>query len=112
MPHCIIEHSNTIKGEELMPLVYESTLKSELFDMSGKDIKVRVIPYDHYQVGNQVSDFIHITLKILSGRTEEQKLHLSQTVLEHVKLATLNPCSISVEVIDIDRASYSKITTE
>lgn len=55
--------------------------------------------------------FIHVTMRILSGRNTEQKLILSKLVLESLATLTLKACSASVEVVDIDRASYSKVVT-
>lgn len=109
MPHCIVEHSSTIDGNALIPLVFAGALESKLFEIDGSDIKVRAIPYSNYQTGNVDIGFVHVTLKILSGRTIEQKSKLSLLVLEKLKIQNLVNCSISVEVVDIDRVSYSKV---
>ena len=111
MPHCIIEHSASIDSDLLVPLVFAAALKSELFAADGSDIKVRSTAYTSYQIGNDKSDFAHIVLKILSGRTNEQKLQLSQRVLAHLETAKLTNCSITVEVVDMDSASYSKLVS-
>lgn len=112
MPHCIVEHSANLSSSELMPLVFEAVRDSGLFEADGSDIKVRAIPYQDYLVGTgggtRTVDFIHIELKILSGRTPEQKQHLSRGVLEQIKTLALQPCSMTVEVVDMDRASYAK----
>ncbi|OUS24475.1 5-carboxymethyl-2-hydroxymuconate isomerase [Thalassotalea sp. 42_200_T64] len=109
MPHCIVEHSETIDCHVLVPLVFAGALQAELFEVDGSDIKVRSLSYSSYQTGISQSDFIHVVLKILSGRTSEQKLKLSQLVLAQLETAGLNNCSITIEVVDIDRASYSKL---
>ena len=114
MPHCIIEHSAKIDSNALIPLVFNASLESSLFEQDGSDIKVRVLPFTHYQTGSLQSassqaDFIHVSLRILSGRNTEQKLMLSRLVLESLATLNLKGCSTSVEVVDIDRASYSKI---
>ncbi|ALO34517.1 5-carboxymethyl-2-hydroxymuconate isomerase [Colwellia sp. MT41] len=111
MPHCIIEHSKNIDGKALIPLVFSGALKSELFEMDGKDIKVRALSFTDHQSGDEITSFAHITLKILSGRNTEQKSLLSQSVLEQLKTLKLSSCSLSVEVVDIDRVSYAKVVT-
>lgn len=116
MPHCIIEHSSSIDSNTLIPLVFNASLASTLFEKDGSDIKVRALPFEHYQTGTVQStssqlDFIHVTMRILSGRNTEQKLMLSNLVLESLKPLALKACSTSVEVVDIDRASYSKVIT-
>lgn len=109
MPHCIVEHSAEIDGSTLIPLVHRGALESKLFESEGSDIKVRAIPYSNYQTGSVNIKFVHVTLKILSGRNLDQKLNLSQLVLENVEGLLSSDCSISVEVVDIDRDSYAKV---
>lgn len=109
MPHCVIEHSANIEGELLVPLVYKGALVSNLFEAEGSDIKVRALSFTNYQTGNVELNFVHVTLKILSGRNLEQKSRLTQLVLEQLKTLQMTDCSISVEVTDIDRASYAKV---
>lgn len=109
MPHCIIEHSSDIDGKSLVSTVYQGALASNLFESQGSDIKVRALPYSNFKTGNVEISFVHVTLKILSGRSVEQKTNLSQLVLEQLKSLEMINCSISVEVVDIDRVSYSKV---
>jgi len=109
VPHCVIEHSEDIEANSLVSLVYKGALASNLFEAEGSDIKVRALPYTDYQTGNVELSFVHVTLKILSGRNLEQKSALTQLVLEQLKTLQMTQCSISVEVADIDRASYAKV---
>ena len=111
MPHCIIEHSSEINGKTLMPLVFDGTVNSQLFEIDGSDIKVRALAYDDFITGNSALNFIHVTLKILSGRNTEQKLMLSNLVLEKLKVHDIKGCAISVEILDIERATYTKEVT-
>ncbi|UYV20423.1 5-carboxymethyl-2-hydroxymuconate Delta-isomerase [Halomonas qaidamensis] len=109
MPHCIVEHSASLDGELILPLVFSGAMKSALFETDGSDIKVRSIAYQNYLTGQEKSDFIHVILKILSGRTSDQKHMLSTAVLTQLQELELHDCSLTVEVIDIERASYSKL---
>ena len=118
MPHAIIEYSESITQNtaqntaqkltpaQLLSVVYESTLASELFNKT--DIKVRAIPYASHQSGADHTDFIHVTLKILAGRTVEQRNHLSKRVLKELSTLPLTSVSLSVEVCNIETASYNK----
>lgn len=108
MPHCIIEHANTFHAEELMAAVFKGTLDSGLFSADGRDIKVRAQAYNHYQTGHQHQDFVHVAIKILSGRTPEQKQGLSHHVLTELERLKCVNCSLTVEVLDIDIACYAK----
>lgn len=109
MPHCIIEHSSEIDGNSLVSLVHNAALASELFDPEGSDIKVRAIAFSNYQTGSVDINFIHVTLKILSGRSMVQKSKLSHLVLQKIESLSLTGCSISVEIDDIVRESYAKV---
>ncbi|MGF1754062.1 5-carboxymethyl-2-hydroxymuconate isomerase [Vibrio makurazakiensis] len=108
MPHCIIEHSSSIESADLNQKVFLGALESNLFEPDGGDIKVRSIAYENYQTGTVKEDFIHVTLRILSGRNDEDKLLLSNSVMFQLISVPLVGASLTVEVVDIDRNSYSK----
>ena len=109
MPHCIIEHSSTINPEQLNNKVFLGALNSELFEADGRDIKVRSIAYENYQTGTEKEDFIHVTVRILSGRSDTDKAMLSETVMTQLLSLSLSSASITVEVVDMDRNSYAKV---
>jgi 5-carboxymethyl-2-hydroxymuconate isomerase len=83
-----------------------------------KDIKSRAVCRENFYVadGNESNGFIHLTLSILTGR----ELNLKQTLGEE-KLSFLKQefarsyeemsCSISVEIKELDRDTYSKATS-
>ena len=73
MSHCIIEHSAEICVQQLIDAVHHGTLKSDLFEPKGSEIKVRALPYKNSKTGNVSLSFIHVILKILSGRNNQQK---------------------------------------
>ncbi len=84
MPHCVVEHSINLDSDLLVQKVFLGALNTGLFEPDGGDIKVRAIGYNSYMTGPKKSDFIHVILKILSGRTPEQKLSLSSAVIEEL----------------------------
>jgi len=111
MPHCIIEYSDSLERQlspdELMHCVYLGALNSKLFE--ADDIKSRVIPFQHFTSGTIKQNFIHVALKILSGRSSEQRKALSSSVLTELSKLPLSAISLTVEVIEIERSSYSKV---
>ena len=111
MPHCVIEHAASLDAGALVPAVFAAAKSAGLFEPDGADIKVRAIAYDHYLTGPAKSDFVHVSIRLLSGRTVEQKQLLSQAVLAQLQTLALPRCSLTVEVIDIERASYAKVIT-
>lgn len=111
MPHCIIEYSKNIltiiEAPKLVGLVHEAAIASELFE--PEDIKSRAIVYEDYGVRADKKAFIHVTMKILSGRNDEQKSALSALILAAFEPLKLNSTIISVEIAELHRESYARI---
>lgn len=106
MPHCIVEHSQGLHSDELLEAVFIGARGSELFDSA--DIKLRAQPFKHFFSGAGRQRFVHVTARILSGRTLEQRQSLSQQILQALETLNLTECSLTVEVIEIERDSYAK----
>ena len=111
MPHCIIEYAkeveNAISPANLLKIAHQGTFNTGFFDK--KAIKSRAIPFKHYLVGGEKLNFIHITIRILAGRTEEQRGTISNSVLEELKKTGLSSISFTVEICEIDKESYAKL---
>jgi len=109
MPHCIIEHSANLEPTQLIDAVYQGARKSALFQ--ADDIKTRTQIYDYCQSCETPGTFVHVTSKILSGRSIEQRSVLSGLILDELQLLHLPSCSLTVEVLEIERESYAKVIT-
>ncbi|MGS2716569.1 5-carboxymethyl-2-hydroxymuconate Delta-isomerase [Eionea flava] len=113
MPHCIIEYSSTIGNDitidQLMQSVHQGAEDSALFDVN--DIKTRAIPYSYHMPATAEQRFIHVCAKLLSGRTPEQRQHLSQSIMNRLLPLSLKAVSLTVEIVDIESSSYSKQVT-
>ena len=83
MPHCIIEYSKELENEIdpklMINAAHQGALASGLFEESH--IKSRTILYQHYKTGTKDLRFIHITARILSGRTLKGPLIKSHKIL-------------------------------
>lgn len=110
MPHCIVEYSADFDKEfdieSLIETVHHSSLNTGLF--SEQAIKCRAIAYPHYSVGAEKKHFIHVTIKILPGRTVDQKIQLGQLVQKDLSNLVNSAADISVEVIDLAGDTYFK----
>ena len=91
MPHLIVEHSSDIrpsqikilqtKIQDIMPSIAEGNFDPD-------QCKCRSFSFDEYLVGrpNQVtSSFIHVTIKILSGRSSNVKKKLAEESMRVLK---------------------------
>jgi 5-carboxymethyl-2-hydroxymuconate isomerase len=120
MPHIIVEHSSDISSPKIISFLPEiqkimSDCKDGNFDL--EQCKARSIAFDHYFVGSKdqkTSSFVHITIKILVGRSSEIRKNLSEKVFNKVLgfVSSLNASKsnlqISVDVCEMARESYSK----
>jgi 5-carboxymethyl-2-hydroxymuconate isomerase len=79
------------------------------------DIKSRSLKVDSFRVGTAMTarGFVAVRLALLSGRSAQVKKQLSESLLAVVQ--ELGPwpegvqVQLSVELLDIDRDSYSKV---
>lgn len=112
-----VEYSDNLKNLEVDRLLLR--LNNALVG-SGQfaeelDIKSRAVALAGFRVGVAPAEraFAHIKLAILSGRSAEIKRQLSASLLEVLKEAVPSTpgldIQLCVEVIDIDRDSYSKV---
>ena len=111
MPHCIIEHANDltdlISPEEMMNAALKAMQTSELFEVD--DIKIRTKDYAYFQTGNNRENFIHVTLKILTGRSTQQKQNLATLVSNSMANLPAFGFEITVDVQEMDSDCYLKI---
>ena len=110
MPHCVIEYSANLEAAcppaRLVEAVQRGALGSGLFEPDH--VRTRAIAYTQCISGHQATHFVHVTLKILSGRDQQQKKALSECVLGELESLGLSSISLTVEVSDMDRETYAK----
>ena len=108
MPHFVIHCSENIlelrAPKEIMQEVYDVAESTGLFDEG--DIKVRIHPFKHYNIGNSMDDFIHVFGNILEGRHTSQKANLSRQVIIQLKIMFPEVPIISMNITDFEKATY------
>jgi 5-carboxymethyl-2-hydroxymuconate isomerase len=110
MPHFIIEHGNALQGPGDADAALQSALDcgSSCGFITPADIKVRLLPYTRFLSGDGRSSFIHITVRLLAGRSPDQKESLALSLREAFAARFPKVQSISIEVRDMDPVSYKK----
>ena len=110
MPHVIIEYTDDVvasrQARALVDAVFDAVVSAGLFNTGN--IKLRTIPIKHYRLGSDRQGFIHVQCRIRRGRSEEQKKALTTEILSAIKGLSLGVSVVTVEVIDMDAASYAK----
>ncbi len=108
MPHFVIDCSENLialnSPEEIMQKVYDTADSTQLFDQG--DIKVRINPFKHYNIGNSKDDFIHIFANVMEGRNSEQKSMLSERIISELKKILPEVPVISINIRDFEKAGY------
>ena len=112
MPHLLLEYTNNIDfhpGSSTLLHDIHLLLAEELpTDLSS--CKSRCIAHDLYYVGDGSKNnaFIHLTIKVLSGRSDEKKRFIAEEILgllneyfsEYKNILSLQ---LSVELLDLDK---------
>ena len=117
MPHCVIEYSDNIQDQpdwkQLMTDVHSELDKSDLFNTN--DIKSRVIRHEMYLIGDgdPMRAFVTINIQILSGRNEDIKEKISNSILSVVETyfpisLEKNIFSITIQINDINSNCYKR----
>lgn len=110
MPHCILEYSQNLEQEvppvDMLEAIKEACIASGIF--TTEDIKLRSFPYKSFMTCGEEDAFVHVMIRLLSGRTPEQKKMLSELVLSALTKFDLKNVSFSVEMCDMDRDTYAK----
>ncbi|MFT4536999.1 MAG: 5-carboxymethyl-2-hydroxymuconate isomerase [Saprospiraceae bacterium] len=108
MPHFVIDCFHEIiklkAPIEIIQKVSDTAEASGLF--TPGDIKVRINPFEHYNVGNTQDNFLHVFANIMEGRTANQKRKLSKSIVTELKTMFLDVPIISMNVRDFEKASY------
>ena len=108
MPHFVIDCSENIiklkSPKEIIQKVYDTAESTGLFDKG--DIKVRINPFQYYNIGNTDDDFIHIFANIMEGRTTSQKKNLSEQIITKLKAMFSEVPIISINIRDFEKATY------
>lgn len=112
MPHIIIEHSQPV-CKDLRECALAHALHQLVLDtghFSPDAVKTRTIAYEACLVGEaaQAFDFVHVTVKILEGRDESVRSKLADDVFAALKEKLPNISKISVDVHEMNKATYRK----
>jgi len=110
MPHVLIEHSSNLSNrvdlDRLSGVIHQSALNTGIFPEGG--IRTRRIPRENYMIADGHADnaFIHLILRIGSGRDIETRQRAASAVFEALCdfLAadmSEHPLGISLEVQEI-----------
>ncbi len=120
MPHLILEYSKNLADSfdhhAVLFDLHRLLADTGLFKL--EDIKSRAVACETFVVGDGAPGraFAHLEIRILEGRTDAVKAHLSEQGLA-LLAQRLGPgldrcqCSVTVEISGIHRTSYKKLSS-
>ncbi|MCX2898356.1 5-carboxymethyl-2-hydroxymuconate Delta-isomerase [Pseudomonas mandelii] len=116
MPHLHMEYTANLPGlnADVALIRLNNTLVGSGQFGAEFDIKSRAIKVETFKVGTAMGErgFVHVKLALLSGRSPQIKKQLSESLLAVVQDLCEWPAGVEVqlcvEILDIDRESYSK----
>ena len=116
MPHLHMEYTANLTdlNAEVALMRLNNTLVASGQFAAEFDIKSRAIRVEAFKVGTALAEraFVHVKLALLSGRSAQIKKQLSESLLAVVQDLCEWPSGVEVqlcvEILDIDRDSYSK----
>lgn len=116
MPHLHMEYTANLTdlNADVALMRLNNTLVGSGQFSAEFDIKSRAVKVETFKVGTALAEraFVHVKLALLSGRSAQIKQQLSESLLAVVQDLCEWPSDIEVqlcvEILDIDRDSYSK----
>ncbi len=117
MPHCVLETSDNIleniSKKELLLQINNCLAETGLFNIN--DIKSRYVVHRDYVIGDADKNraFVALNVAILSGRSKETKIMISNKCLDLLKsrfkesLKRLK-LSLTVQITEMGKESYAK----
>jgi 5-carboxymethyl-2-hydroxymuconate isomerase len=109
MPHILLEYSApnlTPHADALLRAAYDAVVASGLFQYES--IKARHIAYDAFILPQGAQSFAHIAVKILDGRTLEQRSAVSDAVFAAVQATGIAIATLSIALHEMDGTTYRK----
>ena len=113
MPHIIVEYAGHLDETHCMTgmcqALFDAAAASGVFpDVNA--IKVRAVPCPFSRIGTEPQSFAHVTIRLLAGRDDDVKADLTRTILAALDTVLTDVGSLSVDIKDIDTATYAKRT--
>ena len=116
MPHIVLDYASPLEGIILEPEFREGLIQKllENSDFERSHIKYRSVKYSDYDCP-AADVFVHVTIKMLSGRTRDQKQKIARSAVMYFK-GFLSPrlksknlrVECTVEIQELDKTIYEK----
>ncbi|WP_406110087.1 5-carboxymethyl-2-hydroxymuconate Delta-isomerase [Kitasatospora purpeofusca] len=108
MPQILVDHSAELDFDRAVFAKEVHRAITEVIDTTVPDCKTVFRPAARYVVGDGTTGeaVVLVEIKILAGRSAEQRAELTARVLAVLESCVTVPAAIGVEVTELDRATY------
>lgn len=112
MPHFVVEYTSNLRSETDIPAFLQRLNMTAigldgLFPLGG--IRSRAVELEDYCIADGTRDaaFVHVTIKIGRGRTEDQKARICDALFDAVKshfgeVFDRRPLALSLELVELN----------
>ena len=111
MPHLVLEHSAELTGSHDLHAaaraLFDAAHEGDLFTNKAA-IKVRTVACDNVLMGTNPQTFAHLTIYLLSGRTDAARADLATRMLAVLDQQFPDVGALSVDPRDINTQTYAK----
>jgi 5-carboxymethyl-2-hydroxymuconate isomerase len=110
MPHIIIEYSENLSADlDISALTHElHGALNGMYNVTQDRLKTRAIRLDDFLVGTHGTSgkMIHITLKLMTGRTTEARKEMGGILASVTKKYIPAETALTVEIVELDKETY------
>ena len=113
MPHIIIEYSGNLTGLNVTNLIHDCHhALNGRHNVTTDRVKTRAMKLDDFLVGvhGEKGQMMHITLRLMAGRTVEGRQELAKilydTAKAHMPADKYPNAALTVEIVELDKETY------
>ncbi|RGD56977.1 isomerase [Kitasatospora xanthocidica] len=108
MPQILVDHSAELDFDRTALAAEVHQAITEVIDTTVADCKTLFRPAGGHRVGDGTSGeaAVLVEVKILAGRSAEQRAELTARVLAALRARIAGPAAIGVQVTELDRDTY------
>jgi 5-carboxymethyl-2-hydroxymuconate isomerase len=110
LPHIVLEHSADLKSSlnesQILVKMHEMFIDTGVF--SPRAVRARSISYDDYVLTGAGESFVHVSVSILAGRSDEQIEMLCDNLFSLLKDNITQTDNVSLEIREMNPKTYRK----
>lgn len=110
MPHVTLEFSKSLDDTHDFQMICERlhAVLAKHDEIDASALKIRAAPIAYSYIGTQPQTFVHATLLLMRGRDEPTRAELNAIILDVLAQTMPEVGSITVQDVEMTRATYAK----